>query len=293
MIKSMTAYARSDEQVGGLQVGCEIRSYNSRHLDLFLKLPRGYETLEDKIRKRVSARLARGRIEIRFNITLDDPAAAALEVDEAKARAYHQALLRLKRMLKLEGEITLEMLTVNKELIRPVDRAVDYEAFWPAVYACLSAALDQLIDMRQVEGAHLAEDLLQRIDGLAASLEEIAASSRDRLPYFRERLQERINALTDGLIELNHDRLVQEAAILADKCDIAEELVRAGSHLAQFRDILQAAEPAGRKLNFLTQELNREFNTIGAKTEQSAVAHLVVNMKSELEKIREQVQNIE
>jgi uncharacterized protein (TIGR00255 family) len=147
--------------------------------------------------------------------------------------------------------------------------------------------------MRRREGEFIAADIGQRIDGVSLTLEKIEAAANGLLEKYRDRLQARITALTDGIIAIDSDRIIQEAAILADRSDITEEIVRAASHLAQFRSLMLAEEPAGRKLNFLMQELNREFNTIGSKSDTSAIAHMVVDVKAELEKIREQVQNVE
>ncbi len=293
MISSMTAFARSEIVTDALSVGVEARSYNSRHLDMVVRLTRGYEELEEKIKRMVSARLARGRVEIKIRIENQAGDAIRYDIDESAARAFHDALGRLKEMFGMEREIPLNLLAGARDIIKPVEVEKDVEVVRPVVEESLDKALEELTAMREREGAFIAADLAKRLRFLADSLDKIALVSEDMLTHYQNRLKERIMALTDGLTEVEPGRIAQEAAFLADKSDISEEIVRVKSHLEQFRAIMDAPGPGGRKLNFLLQEFLREFNTIGSKTEKTEVAHTVVDAKSELEKIREQVQNIE
>jgi uncharacterized protein (TIGR00255 family) len=241
----------------------------------------------------ISERISRGRIEI--NIRLEDRSetAMAFDIDAVKAKAYHDALLGLKENLGLSGEIPLEQIASMHGIIKPAETERDPETDWPIVSACLGQALEELIAMRRKEGAFMADDLLSRLGFIESALAVIETAVADITGQYRDRLLERITHLTEGQVALDAARIAQEAAILADRSDISEEVVRAGSHIAQFRNIMTGDGPAGRKLNFLLQEFNREFNTMGAKAGNAGISHTIVEVKSELEKIREQVQNIE
>jgi uncharacterized protein (TIGR00255 family) len=293
MINSMTAFARAEHTVEALTVGVEIRTYNSRHLDVVLRLPHGYHPLEDKIRARLSQHLARGRVELKLTLRDASEAANAFEVNLARAVAYCDALRRLKAALDLQGDVRLELLAATPDLIKPAEAARDLEADWAVIGAVIDQALEALVAMRRAEGRFLADDFQERLARIGTWLEQIAQASGGLLEHYQARLRERIAALTQGLVELDPTRIAQETAFLADRSDISEEIVRARSHIQQFRAAMAAAEPGGRKLNFLLQEFSREFNTMGSKTEKASVAHLVVEVKCELEKIREQVQNVE
>lgn len=293
MIKSMTAFARGEATRGEMTATVEIRAYNSRHLDVALKLPHGYQALEERLNALVASRLTRGRIELRVGVEERGEASVAFEVDVQKAASYHAALRRLKEDLALEGGISLDLVAAAGGIVKASETPKNIEACAPLVEACVSAALDDLEDMRQREGAFIAVDF----DARLARLEELVAAIEDKadglLPYYQERLKERIAALSRGVTEIDATRIAQEAAILADRSDISEELLRARSHIEQFRTIMAGDEASGRKLNFLLQEFNREFNTMGSKTGKAAIAYLVVEAKAELEKLREQVQNVE
>ncbi len=293
MIKSMTAFARAEKTKDALSGFVEIRAYNSRHLDLVLRVPQPYIGLENKIKAFISDRVTRGRLDVSFQIRETSDEAHAFEVNLPKARAYHRALEQLKSSFNIDGNISLDLLTGAGDLIVSAETSKNADDHWPMIADCLAQALIDLDVMRRQEGQFLADDLTRRINYIEKCMSKIKRESDDLVTYYQGRLQNRIAALTKGLVELDPDRIAQEAALLADKSDISEEIVRVYSHIAQFRMIMGADDPAGRKLNFLVQELNREFNTIGAKTSKALVSHLVVDLKSELEKIREQVQNIE
>ncbi|MFZ5570540.1 MAG: YicC/YloC family endoribonuclease [Thermodesulfobacteriota bacterium] len=293
MIQSMTAYAKAETTTGRITVSTEIRSYNGKSLDLLLRLPHGYEGLEDFIRTRIGAALSRGRVEVRFRIQDESAQAIAFETDEARARAYHRALGRLKSSLDLKGDLRIDHLLACEGLFKPADVEKDLESIRPMISCCLDEALATLNDMRQKEGGFLRKDFEDRLAAIERSLQGIEQAASQLLPHYQEKLKERITVLTQGQIEIDPTRLAQEAAFLADRSDISEEIVRARSHLTQFRHLMDAEEPAGRPLNFLLQELNREFNTMGSKSGKVEISHTIVALKTELEKIREQVQNIE
>jgi uncharacterized protein (TIGR00255 family) len=219
--------------------------------------------------------------------------AAALEIDEARANALMAIFDQLKTKYKLKDEVTLNMLINAGGIIKPIEKPPKEEMIWSVVKDCALLALEDLEAMRRTEGDFIASDFRQRLDFISDCLEQIKEGSAHLLAQYQQRLTDRIAALTQNIVELDPARVAQEAAFLADRSDISEEITRAASHLNQFEQIMQAPEPAGRKLNFLLQELNREFNTMGSKIGDARIAHLVIDVKSELEKIREQIQNIE
>jgi uncharacterized protein (TIGR00255 family) len=293
MIKSMTGYAAAEKKAGEITVSAEMRAYNHRHLDIVLRMPPSYLVLEDKVKELVSARIGRGRVEIRVQIKDDSEQAIAFEIDLPRAKAIHRALRRLNKEFNLGNDISVEHLLSQGGIIKPVEPTDEPDSLWTTIEDCLTQGLDELEIMRQKEGDFIAGDLFARLDFIEGCLAEIKGESEALLQQYQQRLKERITALTRETVEIDPARLAQEAAFLADRSDISEEIVRAGSHVKQFRQIMKAQEPGGRKLNFLLQELNREFNTIGAKIGHADVSHKIVNIKSELEKIREQIQNIE
>ena len=293
MIKSMTAYAKSEETAAMLNVAVEIRSYNSRYLDIALKLTHGYAPLEEKIKKLIARYINRGRLEVNITIKDTSETEAVYEVDITRAKAYHRALLTLKKALYIEEPLNLGHLLNSSGLLRVTESEKDLDACWQVVGDVLCTSLEQLDTMRLQEGTFIAADFQQRLNLIEKKLAQIKAASQGFLEMYRDRLNERIAVLTKGLVTLDPERIAQEAALLADRSDIAEELVRVASHLQQYRNFMAGPEPAGRKLNFLLQEFNREFNTIGSKAGKSEISHLIVEVKAEIEKLREQVQNIE
>ncbi len=293
MIHSMTAFARSEIVTEATTVNMEVRSVNSRHLDINVRLPSRFLGLEERIRSTLVKHLTRGRIDIKVQIQDKDAASLAFEIDEARATAYHTALDRIRQTFQIDTPISLKTLVDAGGIIKPVDLEPDPSACLPVVDECLATAIDALIAMRKNEGEFLARDFSGRLAFIEKSVKTIEADSADLPAHYQQRLQERITALTRGIVEIDPARIAQEAAILADRSDISEEIVRVYSHIEQFRSLMSAPEPAGRKLNFLIQEFNREFNTMGSKTGKAQVAHMVVEVKAELEKLREQVQNVE
>ena len=293
MIKSMTAYAAHEIKGDSTSISAEIRSYNSRFLDIVLRLPPHFIGFEDKIKNRVKETIHRGRIEIKLQV--DDQAGENItfQLDTHRATAYYNALSDLQKLLKIETPVTIDQIISLKDVIKTVEPEDDPFSTWPLIDECLRQAISNLDSMRQKEGTFISRDILQRVEAINRHLSDIETASTDLLDVYMNRLKERIAVLTHGLIEVDATRITQEAAFLAERSDITEEIVRASSHIDQFHMIMNKDEPAGRKLNFLLQELNREFNTIGSKADKSGIAHLVVEVKAELEKIREQLQNVE
>jgi uncharacterized protein (TIGR00255 family) len=293
MIKSMTGFARDEKADEKIEIVTEIRSYNSKNLDVNIRIPHDYLSLEEKIKRLVGDRISRGRIEIRIEIKNNVNNVREFEIDEGRARAYYDALMRLKNILKIDSGIPLDIISGAEGVIKPASVVKDIESEWPLIKGSLENAMYRLDEMRKKEGEFIAGDFILRFGCIEGALSRIENESRDIPLYYMERLKERIFLLAGDTVELDACRVAQEAAFLADRCDISEEIVRAKSHINQFNMIMNSGEPAGRKLNFLLQELNREFNTMGSKTEKALVSHTIVDIKSEIEKIREQVQNIE
>lgn len=293
MIKSMTGFARVEKTNKEFMVIFEIRSYNSRYLNIVLRVPHGYHLLEDKIRSLIAKRVTRGHIEAKVQIKNDFDEGYDYEINMPKAKAYHDALRRLKNDFNLDPEISVDLLAREDGVIMPTERNRNIEADLPAIEDCINNAIDDLDAMRRKEGDFIAKDFYGRLNFIEQSIEKIEKESDNLLSYYQERLKERISVLTKGVAEIEPVRIVQEAAFLADKSDISEEIVRAKSHIKQFRDTIDSDESAGRKLNFLLQEFNREFNTMGSKAQSANISHMIVEVKSELEKIREQLQNVE
>jgi uncharacterized protein (TIGR00255 family) len=293
MINSMTGYAAAEKAGEQFVTTVEIRSYNSRHLDIVLRGLQGYNGLEDRVKTIVHERLVRGRIEIRIKVSEPENAAVAFEIDRPKATAFLEAVQQLRDNFDVDGPVSLDLLIGTGGILRPVQTELDLETIRPVLEECLGEALEHLNGMRAREGAYISSDLEGRLDRVNILLDQISSSAEGLLELYQARLKERLAALTHGTVELDPARVTQEAALLADRSDISEEIVRAGSHIAQFRQYMAAPEACGRKLNFLLQELNREFNTMGAKVGKASTAHLIVEAKAEFEKIREQVQNIE
>ena len=293
MIKSMTAFAQNEHTQNGVTVVTEIRSYNSRHLDVVLRLAHGYQALEEWIKALINQRLERGRLEVAVKIQEDEASGRRFEVDTDKAASLYAAIQMLQTELDLELPLTLDLFVNASGVIKPAEVQKDMDACWPAVEACVAVALDELNQMRAREGAFIAKDFDQRLALLESLVADIAVEADGLVAQYQERLRDRMKTLTKDIVALDSQRIAQEAALLADRSDISEELVRVRSHLAQYRLIMQADAPAGRKLNFLLQEFNREFNTMGAKAGKADIAYRIVEAKAEIEKLREQVQNVE
>jgi len=289
----MTAFANIERTMDDISIKVEIRTYNSRHLDIQLRVTPGYQILEEKLKTLISGCVARGRVDVKLYIDDLSETAVAFQVDEVKARAYHQALKTLKKILGLEGPVPMEWVTARNDLIKPKDVESDVDKIWVCLADCMQEVLSDIDAMRQKEGSFIANDFRERLQFLNHSIDQIEADSSGLLEQYKQRLVERISVLTEQRVSLDEGRIEQEAAFLADKSDISEEIVRVRSHLVQFEAIMAAEAPSGHKLNFLMQEINREFNTIGSKSTKTDISHMVVNVKSELEKIREQVQNVE
>lgn len=293
MMKSMTAYASNEKSEGFTTVTAEIRSYNSRYLDVILRFPSDLIALEERVKQLVSQWIQRGRVEVKIQLKSESDQAMVFEIDNPRAIAYHDILVRLKESFGFKSDITLEHLISAGGIIKPAEVEKDLEAYWKIIRECLYEALENHDAMRKKEGDFISLDFEKRLIFIEKGLKNIKDNEKELLPFYRKRLEERIGVLTKGMVDIDPARIAQEAAFLAERSDISEETVRSESHISQFRNVMFSQEPAGRKLNFLLQEINREFNTMGVKAQRAETSHVIVAIKAELEKIREQVQNIE
>ncbi|MBQ7714794.1 MAG: YicC family protein [Clostridia bacterium] len=297
MLKSMTAFgrARRKSAAGDKDITAEIKSVNSRYLDCTVKLPRSYTFLEERIKAYIAERgITRGKVEIYVGVDVIEQTGLTITLDHAIAESYLKALYDLRDSFSLKDDITVMSVAANRELFTTEKPEDDAERDWEDVKAVLSEAVDSFIDAREREGARLEEDILKKAEAIEECAAKIAVLSENDIAGYGAKLEERIRKfLSDFDIEIAEQRILTEAAIYADRAAIDEELVRLGSHFKAMREIIVKPEPAGRNLDFLLQEMNRETNTIGSKANNADIAHLVVNIKNILEKIREQIQNIE
>jgi uncharacterized protein (TIGR00255 family) len=293
MIKSMTGYGKAEAMIDGRKYAVEIRSLNHRYLEISLRLPGSLSALETEIKRRIGERFSRGRIEVAIRVdTNGNMEEGRLELNLPLLRNYFNLLQRLKDEFQLKGEIALENLVGFKDVFVPMEVETDMELIARHIGTVLEEAIRLLTEMREKEGALLLGDLEERIRLVEACLSSIADRAPRCVQEYQRRLSERVRELTGG-VDIDAARLSQEVAIMADKSDITEEIVRLSSHFSQFHEMLLSGEAVGRKIDFLIQEMNREINTIGSKTGDLEISRNVIEIKSELGKLREQVQNIE
>jgi len=293
VVASMTGFGRAEVNKNGITVSTEVRSVNSRYLDLTLRLPRNYSLREKEMKDIVRTYLNRGNLNITVKVEHDSNDVVPLKVNKAAAKSYYKLLNEIRKSVKLREQIKLEHLLTFSDVLEPVDEGETDETEWELVQESVRQALQSLNAMRAQEGSELAADLEKRVRWMDETLNEVEKLSKERIPEERIKLQERIAELAADKFVIDQNRLELEIALLADKLDITEECVRYRSHNKFFLEALNKNEAAGRKLNFVVQEMNREANTIGSKSSDAAIAHLIVGLKEELEKIREQLQNIE
>ena len=297
MLRSMTAFgrARGLNESGSKDITAEIKSVNSRFLDCTVRLPRAYSFLEEKIKAYLTQRgIVRGKIEVYIGVDVLEQDGTEITLDRAVARSYLAALCALRDEFHLKDDISVMSVAANRDLFLSKKAEDDMEQDWLDVRGVLAAAVDAFIAQREREGENLRADILAKAEKIRACTARIAALSEADVAAYRDKLEARIRQiLDDAAIRADENRLLTEVAIFADRVAIDEELVRLASHFKALDEILAAPEAAGRKLDFLLQEMNRETNTIGSKCQNSSIAHVVVDLKSEIEKIREQIQNIE
>jgi len=288
----MTGFGRGEGETGLGKVYVESRSVNHRYCDISVKLPRLLVPFEGRVKEMARMFFSRGKIDISLKLDHTGEGRVQLAADLYLAQQYLEALRTLKERLQLQGEITLEIIAGAKELIVAKEELEDVEPYWERIVPILKESFSDMDHMKRVEGESLARDLQQRWGRIAEQLGAIKQRFPLCLEAYREKLLERLRALL-GEVDPDTSRFQQEVAFLAERTDITEEIVRADSHLAQFRAFLNETDPVGRKMDFLVQEIHREVNTISAKANDAEISQRVVEIKSELEKVREQVQNIE
>src|SRR5438067_1513972 len=293
-MRSMTGYGRGQSTFNGAKFSVELNSVNRKQSDVLVSLPREFAELEPRVRDVINAQISRGRLNVVIAFHTSGSAATSpkLALDTELARTYYRAMLDLQKELKASGEIGIETVLRAPGVLRMAEEQIAVDTAWSPLEKALNEALADLVKMREREGKHLAKDLIKRLKVVRQSLRKIRQLHPNVAKKFRQSLHERIQRA--GVeISIDDERLVKEVIFFADKSDVSEELIRLDSHLAQFAHTLRKTEPVGRTLDFITQEIYREFNTLGAKANDAEISQLVVTCKAEMEKIREQIQNIE
>ena len=294
MLKSMTGFGRSDYSDEKRNIVVEIKSVNHRYSDITIKMPRRYSFVEERLKNLVKDIARRGKIDVSImveNLTEDD---TNICLNTVVAKQYYDNLKQLQESFDLSGEITLQFLSSMPDVLKAVPDVDDEEELFKCLSIPVIEAAKRLDEMRTIEGAKLTEDFIKRGDMIRKRIKLIEDRAPEVVTIYTEKMKDRIHDLLGGNITVPEDRILLEAAVFADKSNITEELVRLDSHILQFdRIIAESKEPDGKKLDFLVQEMNREANTIGSKANDIEITNLVLEIKSEIEKIREQVQNIE
>jgi uncharacterized protein (TIGR00255 family) len=288
----MTGYGRGEIDHAGTKFSVELNSVNRKQSDVVINLPRDLAGLEPRIRQTINESISRGRTTATISFHSGANGARNLALNSELARSYHEAMRALQKELNAPGEITISTILQAPGVMRFPEQEQNAEDAWPPVESALRAALADLIKMREREGKHLAKDLIHRLKAIRKKLKEVRALHPDVVKRYRAALLDRIQKA--GLpIGSDDERVLKEVTFFADRADVSEELTRLESHLAQFAHHLRRKEPVGRTLEFITQEIFRELNTLGAKANDAAISQHVIACKAELEKVREQLQNLE
>jgi len=288
----MTGYGKGEASAVGGTVTVEIRTVNHRYGEVSVRMPRTLYALENEVKRLVSAALKRGKIDVTVQLEEAGGAESVPQLDLAVARGYYDAFKRVAKELNAPQDVPVSFIMSQKGVMKDLAGALDETEVHLRLMTAVQSAVDAVVSMRSLEGLALLNDLQARRRQVAEWVDQIQLRSPQVAQDYRQKLKVRLDQLLDG-IALDDARLTQEVALLADRCDITEELVRLASHFRQFDDALLLAEPVGRKLDFLMQEMNREINTIGSKSNDVGITTLVVQIKAEMEKMREQVQNVE
>lgn len=291
-MKSMTGYGRAREASNEREIVVELRAVNHRYLDVNVKAPRGYGFLEEAIKKLAASKISRGKVDIYISVTDLAAQETTITLNHELAQSYFDALVELRDALHLHDDISVMSIAKMPDVLVSQRVEVDADALTASVSEVFNEAVKQFDEMRQIEGEKLADDIRNRMNTIKEIVEQVEIRSPERVTAYREKLEKRMNEiLADSTVD--EQRILTEAAIFADKTAVDEETVRLRSHLDQLDNMLKDCKPVGRKLDFLVQEMNREANTIGSKANDSILANYVIALKAEIEKIREQIQNIE
>ncbi len=292
MVMSMTGFGRCETEVNGRQITVEIKSVNHRYFEFSCRTTRGYSFLEDKLKKYVARKVARGKVDMYVSITEAEDSQVDVAINKPLASGYVNAIHSLATEYNIPDDLSVSVLSRYSDIFQIHKEEQDEEQVFNDVKVALDIALDGFLAMRQAEGEKLKEDVLSRVDTIMSIVSEIEERSPITVEEYRQKLTKRISDMLAST-EIDEQRILTEAAIFADKVAVDEETVRLRSHFEQMKTFFESGVPIGRKLDFIVQEMNREANTIGSKVTDSILAHKVVDIKSEIEKIREQIQNIE
>lgn len=292
MIKSMTGFGRFEGTVEGRNIIVEIKTVNHRFFDFSCRISRGYGFLEEHLKGLISEHISRGKVDVFVSISEDENTEYIVEINHSLAAGYVKALNELSQKYGVKDDISVSLLSKYNDVLTVCKPEQDEELVWSLVKGCAEKAISDLISMREAEGRKLKEDVLIRSESIISFIEKVEERSPKMVEEYREKLLSRMNEILAG-VEIDEQRVLTEVAIFADKTAVAEETVRLRSHIVQMTDMLKSNDPIGRKLDFIIQEMNREANTIGSKVCDAELAHVVVDIKAEIEKIREQIQNIE
>ena len=292
MVRSMTGYGRNQEVLNGLSVVVELKSVNHRFYEYSSRLPRGYGFLDDKLKTHLQQRISRGKVDVFVQIHSLETVGSEVVVDHGLAESYLKALQELSDRYELREDVSALALSRYPDVLTVRQAEVDEDAVWETVRTVADGALERFVAMRELEGARMRENVLSRADTIRKAVTLVEEKSPETVRAHMEKVETRMRELLDG-VPVDEARLLNEAAVFADKVAVAEETVRLNSHLDQLEQLLNSDEAVGRKLDFLVQEINRETNTIGSKCSDLNLTRIVVDIKAEIEKIREQIQNIE
>ena len=292
MLRSMTGYGRSEGTIGGRHIVFEIKSVNHKFFEFNSRVTRGYLFLEDKLKSYVQGKISRGKVDVFLQIETLEETDVQVLVNHSLTSGYYTALKELKERYSLPDDVSLSLLTKYSDIFSVHKAPENEEAIWDAVRRVAEPAVDSFIRMREAEGARLKDDILQKAGKIVSIVDEVEKVTPETVHDYRERLRAKIEELL-GDNHFDEQRVLTEVAVFADKVAVDEETVRLRSHFRQLEKLMNSDDPVGRKIDFLVQEMNREANTIGSKSVNSKIAYMVVDIKSEIEKIREQVQNVE
>lgn len=291
MLKSMTGFGRAEKQFEQFQIGVQIKSVNHRYSDFSIRLPRYYQFLEEKIHQLAASMISRGKVEIFVNIEQKESDNRQITLDEAVAEGYINALRGLEKF-GLADDLTMSTLSRFDGIFHVEYQQLNEDALFAMVKEVFEQAMDEFMSMREAEGKRLEQDIFSHLENILAEVAEVEKRSPIRVEEYRARLEEKLRKILDDR-NVDETLLITEAALFADKTDVGEETVRLRSHVKEFKAAAEKGSPVGKKLDFIIQEMNREANTIGSKGNDLETAQRVVELKSEIEKIREQIQNIE
>lgn len=292
MVRSMTGYGRHQQTVEGMDITVEIKSVNHRYFDFSSRTPRIYGFLDEKLKSYVQSRVARGKIECYVQVDNLEDDSVKIEINHSLAKGYADAFEELSRVYGIDNNLNVGLLARFNDVLLITKEEADENKIWEAVKSVAEIAVDKFINMRQTEGERLRDDICSRADLILSKVEFVESRSPETVKEYTDKLLARMNDVLGG-VNVDETRILTEAAIFADKVAVAEETVRLRSHIAQLKAFFESEEAIGRKMDFLVQEINREANTIGSKACDVEIARCVLDIKSEVEKIREQVQNIE